>query len=97
MSEHTSGLGKNLSAAGNLGGLAGSNLGSATAGLHMVPGKSEHDTAIELRESVRGRLIEIVSLMDQANRDGLRVEFQLGIDGYGRNVITRLVMIKEIG
>lgn len=59
-------------------------------------GHSEQDTARDLHRQIRERLVEIAGFMDAANRIDMRVEFSLGIDGYGRNVIQRLAVLKEI-
>lgn len=63
----------------------------------MSIGKSDRDAAVELREAVRGKLADILPLMDQANRSGMRIEFALAIDAFGKNFVQRLAVVKEIG
>lgn len=66
--------------------------------LSIVPAiKSERDRALELRAAIHQTLAVLLPLMDEVNRAGMRVEFQLGIDSFGRNVVQRCAIIKEIG
>lgn len=62
----------------------------------VMLGKSERDIAVDLRERVRAKLNEIAPIMDEANRAGLRVEFGFAVDGFGRNIVGRLAIIKEV-
>lgn len=62
----------------------------------VADGKSERDKAIEIRDAIRARLADILPLMDDANRLGARVEFNLVVDPFGRNQIARCDIIKVI-
>lgn len=60
-------------------------------------GRPDRDIAIDLRERVRSRLADILPLMDEANRAGMRIEFMLAVDNFGRNIVQRIVVLKELG
>lgn len=46
-------------------------------------------TAQEMKTTVAAKLDELCKLMDEAQEMGLKVEFQLGIDQHGHNVVGR--------
>ena len=51
---------------------------------------------MDLRDRVRSKLDELLPIMDEASRAGMRVEFQLGVDGFGRNMIGKLDIVKSL-
>jgi hypothetical protein len=70
----------------------------ATPLAHSVTylGRSEKDRAAEIRDAVKQLMGEVGRWMDQANAQGMRVEFQMVIDGFGKNVIGRLDVTKSL-
>lgn len=59
-------------------------------------GLSERDRAVALRDQIQNKLKELIPIMDQVTAAGMRVEFNLAIDQYGRNQIQRLDIIKVL-
>lgn len=59
-------------------------------------GQSDLDAAQEFHGRIGKQLQSLAVLMDEVNRHGMRVEFQLGIDGFGRNVVARLEILKRL-
>lgn len=58
--------------------------------------RSDKDRAAEIRDAVKQLMGEVGRWMDQANAQGMRVEFQMVIDGFGKNVIGRLDITKSL-
>lgn len=59
-------------------------------------GFSDRDRAVVLRAQLDAKLKELLTIMDEVNRAGMRAEFQFGIDNFGRNSIIRLEIVKAI-
>lgn len=62
----------------------------------IASGMNEADRAAELHARCRAKLGEITAILDEANTHGMRIEFGLGMDGYGRNVIARMEVVKSL-
>jgi hypothetical protein len=58
--------------------------------------RNERERAAEIRDSIKALMGEVGHWMDQANAQGMRVEFQMVIDGFGKNVIGRLDVTKSL-
>ena len=61
---------------------------------HM--GRNERERAAEIRDAVKQLMTEVGRWMDQANAQGMRVEFQMIIDGFGKNTLGRLDVTKSL-
>ena len=72
--------------------------GSNFANLSVVPTtlKSEPELARELQEQLLAKCKELLPLMNEASRNGLRVEIGFSFDQFGRNVIGRCALVKEL-
>jgi hypothetical protein len=58
--------------------------------------RSDKECAAEIRDAVKALMIEVGRWMDQANARGMRVEFQMVIDGFGKNTLGRLDVTKAL-
>lgn len=56
----------------------------------------EKETANELKQRIRLALSVCLEIMDEATRNGMVIQFQLGVDGFGRNVISALNVVKVL-
>jgi len=59
-------------------------------------GRSDRDVAADLKARIREALTEVAAVMDEANRCGMRVQFSLGIDSFGRNVVASLDVVRVL-
>ena len=57
---------------------------------------NEKDRAVQIRATIWGKLEEICGLMDEANKYGMRIEFQMGMSHLGRNAVARLEVLKVV-
>lgn len=58
--------------------------------------RTDKEVAADLRARMTAKLVEVAMILDEANRSGMRIAFQLGIDGFGRNVVTTLDIVKPL-
>ena len=58
--------------------------------------KSEKDLAQEIHAALLAKCKEILPLMNCANQNGFRVEIGFQMDGFGRNMIGRCALVKEL-
>ena len=56
--------------------------------------RPDREVAANLKNEMQAALAVAAGIMDVANRSGMKVQFQLGIDGFGRNVIASLDIVK---
>ena len=63
---------------------------------HILPGLSDAEVAADLKKRLHAAIGEVVSIMDEANARGLQVSFQLGRDGYGKNRINDLEIVRPL-
>lgn len=68
----------------------------ANPGTVISIGRSEREIAVDIRERVRGKLSEVGLLLDEANRAGMRINFQMGVDGFGRNIVAMIDVTKPV-
>ena len=59
-------------------------------------GKSETEVATELKARLRTELEAICKTMNEARSHGMQLSFNIGIDGFGRQVITALEATKPL-
>ena len=62
----------------------------------LVPTASDREVAADLKRRVEAVLQEIVSLMGEADRNGMAVQFQLGRNQFGQHCITGLSILKVL-
>ena len=66
------------------------------AELATISGRSDREVATDLKARVRVALEGVAALMDEANRSGMQVQFQIGLDGFGRNVVASLNVVRVL-
>jgi hypothetical protein len=59
-------------------------------------GQNDRDMAADIKQRVRNALELAAKVMDEANRSGMRVQFHFGVDGFGRNVVAALDVVKVL-
>ena len=59
-------------------------------------GKRDEDVAKELLAKLRDQLEPVLRTMDELKAVGMQGQFQLGVDGFGRNVIQSSAVVKVI-
>lgn len=64
--------------------------------LSIVPGKSDKETADDLKKKAEEAMKAVLVLMDEANESGLTLSFNLGVDYKGHNVLTNLTVFKKL-
>lgn len=62
--------------------------------LPRIQGERERGEAY--RSSVRARLEGVCVELNAAQRDGLRVSFQVGVDGFGRWIVQSVDVVKPL-
>ena len=62
----------------------------------IATGKRDEDIARDIELRLRVKLAEVCTLMDEANRTKMRVEFNLAADAFGRNVIQRVDIVRSM-
>lgn len=62
----------------------------------IASNKSEREIATDLRDRMRTKLVEVGALLDEANREGMRINFQMAVDSFGRNVVGVLDVTKPV-
>ena len=60
----------------------------------IAKGESDRDFARRLKDGMRDALAPVTRIMDEARARDMHVQFQLGIDGFGRNVVKDLTVVK---
>ena len=60
------------------------------------PSKTDAAVAADLKRDTGELLKKVAALLDEANRHGMRIQFQLGVDGFGRNVVANLDVMKVL-
>ena len=62
--------------------------------IQLIPTKSDHDIANQLREEAILAAKPLTDLMDKATSAGFRITIGLGVDGFGRSVVNNLEISK---
>lgn len=62
----------------------------------LAPTRSDRDTAADLRQRMQGLLESVMELLDEANRSGLVIGFNLCRDSFGRNRIAEIQVSKPL-
>lgn len=57
--------------------------------------QTEKERAAEITAMVAGLMRPMLDLMDQAAREGFKVQWQMGLDMYGRHQLIDLHLIKR--
>jgi hypothetical protein len=60
----------------------------------LMPTKSDADAADELKVLARPMLEQLCALQGRARSMGMRLEFAIGVDQYGRDVVSALNVVK---
>lgn len=60
-----------------------------------VANQSEKERAAEITGTVGQLIRPVLDLMDQAAREGFKVQWQIGLDMYGRHQLVDLHLIKR--
>ena len=61
----------------------------------LVTLETEKDRAERYKTAIVGALRPALDLIDEAKRHGLLIEFQLGLDPYGRAVVNNCAVVKR--
>jgi hypothetical protein len=61
----------------------------------IIPLETEKQKAERYKIEVAEALRPVLALMDEAKKDGLLIEFQLGIDSYGRAAVSNAAVVKR--
>lgn len=64
--------------------------------VEMKSKRSDVDIAADLKNRIRVHLEQAGAIMDEGRSAGLVIQFQFGIDGFGRNVIASLAVVKPL-
>jgi hypothetical protein len=64
--------------------------------VEMKGKRSDADLAFDLKNRIRFSLEQAAAIMDEARQAGLVLQFQFGIDGFGRNVIASIAVVKPL-
>jgi hypothetical protein len=62
----------------------------------VATGRRDEDIARDINGRLWVKLSEVCLLMNEASAAKMRVEFNLGVDAFGRNVIQRLDIVKSM-
>ena len=62
----------------------------------VATGKSDREIAANLKDRASKALLAVTAIMDEARRADLVLNFQIGVDGFGRNVVTALTIVKPL-
>ena len=61
--------------------------------LVRMENRSDRDIAADLKARAAEQLEHVTELMDEARRSGMMLQFQFGVDGFGRNVVVGLSVV----
>lgn len=61
----------------------------------LVPTKSDQEYANELKQKLVATITPVLELVTLANKDGFEVQFGIGKDALGKQVITALKVMRE--
>lgn len=72
--------------------------GGSETGLHSIPlGKSEGEKAADYHQRAAALLGPVVDLINEARRDGMQINFQIGPpDGFNRQSLVMLEITKKL-
>lgn len=70
--------------------------GNLVASLVASNALNDREQALVYKAAVRTHLEALCATMDEANRKGMRLTFQVGMDGYGRNIVAALDVVKVL-
>lgn len=59
-------------------------------------GKSDKDTAAELRHEIEEALKPVCAILDRAAAQGLSVNFQVALNIFGRNVVQSIAISRPL-
>lgn len=62
--------------------------------LVRMENRLDRDIAADLKSRTLQQLECITALMDEARRNNMTIQLQMGIDGFGRNVIATLSVVQ---
>jgi hypothetical protein len=61
--------------------------------LHVVePGHTDEESAAEFLDDARPLLASLAAVMQRARRDGFELQFNVGVDNFGRYTPTAVVL-----
>lgn len=58
--------------------------------------KSDAEVAADIKAGAGAMLAPICALMDEARADGLVLNFQIGVDGFGRSRVVDISVVKPL-
>lgn len=61
--------------------------------LVKMENRLDRDIAADLKARISEQLEHVAAIMDEARRANMIVQFQFGIDGFGRNVVASLSVV----
>ena len=64
--------------------------------ISLESGVSDQEFAHDATTRLRKKLEEACAIMDEANGRGMRINFNCGIDGFGRNVVASIEIMKRM-
>ena len=62
----------------------------------LVTSKTDVERAAELRALATPLLQQLCTIMDDARRDGLTLNFGIGADSFGRHTVNALTVVKPL-
>lgn len=57
---------------------------------------NEKETVDALRLGMQTALTQVIAVMNEAQRGGMRITFNIGLDQYGRNAVQMLDIVKPL-
>lgn len=63
---------------------------------NVEPLRTEAMIAADLKEEIRLALMTVQALMDKAKQSGMQVQFNLGVDAFGRTKVDGLAIVKVV-
>lgn len=67
-----------------------------TQPVHLSTTRSDRDLAQEYRSKLDVLLKDACDLMNEANANGLQINFAMNRDGFGRNSLQQLVIFRPL-
>lgn len=65
--------------------------------INFIPsGPTDAQLAEEYRERMNKALFEVLNIINEARRQGIVINFQLGEDGFGRQAVGALHILKKL-
>jgi hypothetical protein len=72
------------------------NLSKSDGPVHIVPGSTDAERAQDYRDRLRAALVPVLAIIQEAQSNGLKVGFNIGPDGFGRQQIQTVEVVKPL-